>query len=71
MYQYQLPQFLIFLSGLLLCVIGTPESLHSADDTEQSSRLEKAPVNTETAKNTTQPHYYIRQLRFDGNTALK
>ena len=70
MHQYQLLQFLIFLSGLLLCVIGTPELLHSADDTEQSSRLEKAPVSNETEKNTIKPHYYIRQLRFDGNRHL-
>ncbi len=69
MYKHRLPQRLILLGSLLLCVIGTPELLHSADDTEQSSS-EKATANNEAENNTTEPHYYIRQLRFDGNTHL-
>ena len=70
MYKHQLPQLLILLSGVLLCAVGTPESLHSADDTEQSSSSEKATTNNKTEDNTTAPHYYIRQLRFDGNNHL-
>ncbi|MDE0423500.1 MAG: BamA/TamA family outer membrane protein [Candidatus Poribacteria bacterium] len=69
MYKHRLPQRLILLASLLLCVIGTPELLHSADDTEQSGS-EKATANNEAENNTTEPHYYIRQLRFDGNKHL-
>ena len=69
MYKHQLPQRLILFSGLFLCLIGTPESLHSADDTEQS-RSEKTTANNQIENNTTEPHYYIRQLRFDGNKHL-
>ena len=69
MYKHQLPQRLILLGSLLLCVIGTPELLYSADDTAQS-RSEKTTANNETENNTTEPHYYIRQLRFDGNKHL-
>ena len=70
MYKPQLPQRLILLSGLLLCVIGTPESLYGADNREARSGLEKGTVNNATADNTTEPHYYIRQLRFKGNARL-
>ena len=69
MYKHQLPQRLILLGSLLLCVIGTPELLYSADDTEQN-RSEKTTANNEIENNTTEPHYYIRQLRFDGNKHL-
>ena len=69
MYKHRLPQLLILLGSLVLCVIGTPELLHSADNTEQS-RSEKATANNETENNTTEPHYYIRQLHFDGNKHL-
>lgn len=70
MYKHQLPQLLIFLSVLLLCVIGTPELLHGSDNIEQGSRSEKETDNNETDDGTTKPHYYIRQLRFDGNERL-
>ena len=70
MYKHQLPQLLILLSGLFLCMIGTPEPLYSTDDTEQNSGSEKATANNETEDNTTEPHYYVRQLRFDGNKHL-
>ena len=70
MYKHQLPQLLILLSSLLLCMIGMPESLHSAKDTERGSRLEKAATDNQTEDNTTEPHYYIRQLHFEGNKHL-
>ena len=69
MYKHRLPRLLILLSGLFFCVIGTLEPLHSADDIEQNSS-EKVTANNEIADNTTEPHYYIRQLRFDGNKHL-
>ena len=40
-----------------------------ADDAEQG-RSEKSTANNEIEDNTTEPHYYIRQLLFDGNTHL-
>ncbi len=67
MYKHQILQRLILLGSLLLCVIGRTELL--ADDTEQGSS-EKATANTEIEDHTTEPYYYIRQLRFDGNTHL-
>ena len=70
MYKHRLSQLPIFLSGLLLCMIGTPESLHGSDDIEQSGRTEQTTANNETAEQMTKPHYYIRQLRFDGNGHL-
>ena len=69
MYKYRLPQLLIFLSSLFLCMIGTPESLQGSDDTEQSSSEVPTAIN-ETEDNTPTPYYYIRQLRFDGNEHL-
>ena len=70
MSKYRFPRSFIFFSGLLLCMICAPESLYSSDDTVQSNGLEKPTANNETENNTTQPHYYIRQLRFDGNARL-
>lgn len=58
---------LIFISGLLLCVLSTSGSLHSSDAPVQNNNPEKSTTNIESEANTTQPHYYIRQLRFDGN----
>ncbi len=70
MYKHQLPQRLILFSGLFLCLIGTPESLHSADNIKQSSNSEEAIVNNEIENDSPEPYYYIRQLRFDGNKHL-
>ncbi len=70
MHKHRLPRLLIFLSGLFLCLIGTPESLHSADDTEQSNSSEEATVNNETESDSPESRYYIYQLRFDGNKHL-
>ena len=70
MYKHRLPRLLIFLSSLFLYLIGTPESLHSADDTEQSYSSDEATVNNEIENDSPEPRYYIRQLRFDGNKHL-
>ena len=70
MSKHRFPRSLIFFSGLLLCIICTPESLHSSDDPVQNSNSEKLTTNNESEDNTTQPRYYIRQLHFDGNEHL-
>ena len=70
MYKHRLPQLFIFFSGLLLCMIGTPETLHGSDGIEESDSTEEAPADNGIEENTTKPHHYIRQLRFDGNEHL-
>ena len=70
MYKHQIPQRLICLSSLLLCLMGIPKLIYSSDNREERSGVEKGTVNNATAENTTEPHYYIRQLRFDGNARL-
>ena len=67
MHKHRLLQPIIFLSGLLLCLISTPASLQNSDNIEQSGSTEKATANNDAEDNKTKPRYYIRQLRFDGN----
>lgn len=67
MYKHRLLQPIIFLSSLLLCMIGTPASLHSSDNIEQRSRTDEVTTNNTAADNKMKPRYYIRQLRFAGN----
>ena len=70
MSKQQLPLFLILFSGLLLCMICVPDRLHGSDKTAQRSSSEKPTANNETENNTPESHYYIRQLRFNGNARL-
>ena len=51
----------------MICV---SETLHGSDNPVQNSSSEKPSVNNEPEDNTTQLHYYIRQLRFDDNDRL-
>lgn len=69
MYKHQLPRVLIFLSGILLCILNMPESLHGSDGIAQGDSSEKATANN-TEDNIAEPLYYIRELRFDGNRRL-
>ena len=68
MYKHRFPQLLILLSVLFFCIIGTSNPLYGTDDIEQSNSSEDATANNETEDQTTKPHYYIRQLRFDGGS---
>ena len=68
MYKHRFPQLFILLSGLFFCIIGTSNPLYGTDDIEQSNSSEDATANNETEDQTTKPHYYIRQLRFDGGS---
>ncbi len=68
MYKHRFPQLFILLSGLFFCIIGTSDPLYGTDDIEQSDSSEDATANNATEDKTTQPHYYIRQLRFDGGS---
>ena len=70
MYKHRLPQLFIFLSALLFCMIGIPETLHGSDSVEETDSSEEAPTNNEIEENTTIPRYYIRQLHFNGNEHL-
>ena len=71
MYKSQLPQLILLFSSLLFCLMSSPKTLlYGAADPEQSSSSEKAIPADETADETTQSHYRIRQLRFDGNENL-
>ena len=70
MSKHQLPLFLILFSGLLLYMICVPDRLHGSDKTSQHSSSEKPTANNETENKTPEPHYYIRQLRFDGSARL-
>ena len=70
MLTYRLPQLFIFFSTLFLCLIGTSESLYGAEDIGQGGRSEELTGNNSPEAQTTKPHYYIRQLRFDGNEHL-
>ena len=67
MYKHRFPQLFILLSGLFFCIIGIPDPLYGTNDLEQNDNLADITVNNETEDKTTQQHYYIRQLRFDGN----
>ena len=68
MYKHRFPQLFILLSGLFFCIIGTSDPLYGTNDIEQSDRSEDTTANNETEDQTTKPHYYIRQLRFDGSS---
>ena len=68
MYKHRFPQLFILFSGLFFCIIGTSNPLYGTDDIEQSDSSEDTTANNETEDQTTKPHYYIRQLRFDGSS---
>ena len=65
--RHRLPQLFIFLSSLFLSIIGTSDLLYGTDDIKQDDSSEETTANNATEDKTTQPRYYIRQLRFDGN----
>ena len=61
MSKYRLRQILFF-SGLLFWLTATPETGHSTDATEHTPSPETSITEMEA-----QPHYYIYELRFNGN----
>lgn len=67
MYSNRLPQFLIFIGILFLCLIGMPKLTHGFNRIVQDVNSEKTPTDNQTEKNNTIPLYYIPQLNFDGN----
>lgn len=71
MYRPQLPQLILFFSGVLFCLASNPQSfLYGSEDLEQRAPSENALTpNNETAEKT-HPHYRIHQLRFTGNEHL-
>ena len=71
MYSPRLPQFILFFSGVLLCLASNPQTLlYGSDDPEQSPSSENAITPDDDTKETTHSHYRIRQLRFNGNAHL-
>ena len=67
MYIHRFPQFFILLSSLFFCIIGISDPLYGTDDMGQSDSSDAVPDSNDTENDITKPHYYIRQLRFDGN----
>ncbi len=70
MYKQRLRSAFILISFSLFCIFGRLEALHSSDDRNESRDLEEAAVSNSIENKTTEPHYYIQQLRFDGNERL-
>lgn len=66
--RHRLPQLFILLSGLFFCIIGPPDLLYGTNDIKLGDSSEETTANNATEDKTTQPHYYIRQLRFDGGS---
>ena len=71
MYSPRLPQFILFFSGVLLCLASNPQTLlYGSDDPEQGTSSENAITPDDDTEETTHSHYRIRQLRFNGNAHL-
>lgn len=70
MSKYRLSQLLFFVGlffwGLFFWIVVTLGTAHSAETTEHALPPEKSGTNMETEAET-QSHYYIHELRFDGN----
>lgn len=68
MYRSQLPQLILFLSSVLLCLTGNPHTLlYGSEDLDQSTPTENATTPNNETETTTQSRYRIHQLRFTGN----
>ena len=68
MYSPRLPQFILFFSGVLLCLASNPQTLlYGSDDPEQGTSSENAITPDDDTEEMTHSHYRIRQLRFNGN----
>ena len=72
MYKSQLPQFILFFSGVLFCLVSHPQTLlYGAEDIEQRTPAEESIISpNEDTEGTAQTYYRIRHLRFNGNTHL-
>ena len=72
MYRPQLPQLILFFSGVLFCLVSTTQTpLYGSDDPEQNTPSEESITSpNDDPEGTTQSHYGIRQLRFNGNSHL-
>ena len=71
MYKSQFPLLILLFSGLIICLTSRPQTLlYGAEDSEQSTASEKTTIPDDEADGTTQSHYRIRQLRFEGNEHL-
>ena len=71
MYRSQLPQLILFFSGVLFCLASHPHApLYGAEDLDQSTPSENAITPNNETEEKTHPHYRIHQLRFTGNEHL-
>ena len=71
MYKPQFSQYILFFSCLLLCLTSSPHTLlYGSEDSEQRASSEETTPPDDKTEETTQLHYRIRQLRFDGNEHL-
>ena len=69
MYSPQLPQFILFFSGVLFCLASHPQTLlYGSEGSDQSTPSENAITPDNETAEKTRPHYRIRQLRFNGNS---
>ena len=68
MYRSQIPQLILFLSSVLLCLASNPQTLlYGSEDLDQSPPTENATIPDNETEATTQLRYRIHQLRFTGN----
>ena len=71
MYRPQLPQLILFFSGVLFCMASHPQALlYGAEDLDQSNPSANAITPNNETEEKTHPHYRIHQLRFTGNEHL-
>ena len=71
MYRPQLPQLILFFSGVLFCMASHPQALlYGAEDLDQSTPSANAITPNNETEEKTHPHYRIHQLRFTGNEHL-
>ena len=71
MYRPQLPQLIVFFSGVLFCMASHPQALlYGAEDLDQSTPSANAITPNNETEGKTHPHYRIHQLRFTGNEHL-
>ena len=71
MYKPQLPQLILFFSGVLFCLVSNPQSLlYGSEDLEQRAPSENTITPNNETEEKTHLHYRIHQLRFTGNEHL-